>query len=276
MANPDILYHYCGVNGFLGIIQSKVLWLSIASMMNDYMEQKWLLNKAIQQLRKFRGITHQHLIKLLREILNHDNSPSICCFSSEPDLLSQWRAYCDDGAGYAIGFSKKELESLISKHKSLSLIRVNYEEDEQEAMIAPLVVEKLTEIINQYKRDKMRNPKKEVVDLGYEIRKIAMGCKNPGFMEEREWRIVYEGFYSHIIPWKVVRCDFISDISFRNSGTRLVPYFTLPFPVDAIKEIRLGPKNFARENRESLRSLLFVNGYDYRHLNIINSEATYR
>ena len=31
--------------------------------------------------------------------------PYVCCFSSEPDLLSQWRASSDDGAGFAIGFS---------------------------------------------------------------------------------------------------------------------------------------------------------------------------
>ncbi|WP_416152053.1 DUF2971 domain-containing protein [Pseudomonas sp. Bout1] len=32
------------------------------------------------------------------------------CFSKAGDVLSQWRAYADDGQGYAIGFDSKLLK----------------------------------------------------------------------------------------------------------------------------------------------------------------------
>ena len=32
----------------------------------------------------------------------------ICSFSENGDLLSQWRGYCPDGEGYAIGFKQPE------------------------------------------------------------------------------------------------------------------------------------------------------------------------
>lgn len=44
---------------------------------------------------------------------SHDNF--ITCFSSFGDILSQWRAYADDGAGFSIGFKRAELERLLNK-----------------------------------------------------------------------------------------------------------------------------------------------------------------
>lgn len=42
----EMLYHYCGVNAFKEIIESKCLWLSHIRYMNDYMEHRWLLERA--------------------------------------------------------------------------------------------------------------------------------------------------------------------------------------------------------------------------------------
>ena len=43
---------------------------------------------------------------------------------------------------------------------------------------------------------------------------------------------------------------------FRVTCRGIVPYYTLPFPEAAVTEIRSGPKNYARTNRESLESFL--------------------
>ena len=47
---PDTLYHYCGVAAFHGIITGKEIWLSDASSVNDYMEYRWLIDKAIKRI----------------------------------------------------------------------------------------------------------------------------------------------------------------------------------------------------------------------------------
>jgi hypothetical protein len=245
-------------------------------MLNDYMEQQWLVNKAIQHLKVFRKSSHQNLIKLLREILKSKESPYISCFSSEPDLLSQWRAYSDDGAGYAIGFSRIHIETIISSiNLGLSLVPINYDEHKQEEMISPMV-ETLQEILDKYKKEKSFNPKSAIVRLGSKIRNLAIGCKNPGFSEEKEWRIVYNQYLFDVVPWTALSGKVLSTILFRNNNSRIVPYFSLAFPTEAITEIRLGPKNFARNDRNSLRSLLIASGFKYRNVKIINSEASYR
>ena len=47
---PDTIYHYCGVSGFHGILESKTLWMSDAYSMNDYTEHRLILDKAVEQL----------------------------------------------------------------------------------------------------------------------------------------------------------------------------------------------------------------------------------
>jgi hypothetical protein len=39
-----LIYHYCGPDAFLKIVQSKEIWLSHQATMNDSEEGKWLLS----------------------------------------------------------------------------------------------------------------------------------------------------------------------------------------------------------------------------------------
>lgn len=132
---PDTLYHYCGVSGFYGIITNNNLWLTDIYFMNDYMEHVWLIEKAYKRLCEMRKTCDKESIKSLLDRFPVGFPPYICCFTSEPDLLSQWRAYSDDGAGFAIGFSRKVLEEQISHHTRdgirILLSKVEYDENEQ-------------------------------------------------------------------------------------------------------------------------------------------------
>ena len=44
------------------------------------------------------------------------NLSFLACFSSRGDLLSQWGAYADEAAGFAIGFSGPGIDALCSNH----------------------------------------------------------------------------------------------------------------------------------------------------------------
>ncbi|WP_335984903.1 DUF2971 domain-containing protein [Fusobacterium polymorphum] len=39
----------------------------------------------------------------------------ICCFSGDGDLLSQWRAYADDGRGISVGFKKSQIKDFLKE-----------------------------------------------------------------------------------------------------------------------------------------------------------------
>ena len=47
IGKPEVIYHYCDANGFVGIVQNKALWLSDAYYMNDYLEHRLIIDKAI-------------------------------------------------------------------------------------------------------------------------------------------------------------------------------------------------------------------------------------
>ena len=49
----------------------------------------------------------------------------ICCFSGDGDLLSQWRAYADDGKGISIGFKKSGIKEFL-KGIEVELFDIEY------------------------------------------------------------------------------------------------------------------------------------------------------
>lgn len=51
----------------------------------------------------------------------------ICCFSGDGDLLSQWRAYADDGKGISIGFKKSKIKEFL-REIEIETIDIEYKE----------------------------------------------------------------------------------------------------------------------------------------------------
>lgn len=125
---PSVFYHYCSVDTFLSIINNSNIWLSDAEKTNDYTEMKWLFSKihetveqALLSYQKFfseevilksKKLTYQIAENLLNKkapIVQNSKS-FLACFSESGDLLSQWRAYGNDGNGIAIGFNPSIFE----------------------------------------------------------------------------------------------------------------------------------------------------------------------
>lgn len=115
---PDIVYHYCTLQGFLGIIQNASLWMSDISKSNDDVECIYVRNQIKQRIeQEIEADTKaMHAWEIGYEINSdmHDAMLTyVACFSEKEDCLSQWRGYADDGKGMAIGFNKKVLEQLV-------------------------------------------------------------------------------------------------------------------------------------------------------------------
>jgi hypothetical protein len=113
-----IIYHYCSTSTFLAIIERKRLRLSDVNTMNDYGEAHWAYDKFIQAInndlnkydRKFFDYVDEFVsgIQLL-------TLPLISCFSMEGDMLSQWRAYADNGLGVALGVDAGLIKRLAAR-----------------------------------------------------------------------------------------------------------------------------------------------------------------
>lgn len=142
------IYHYCSLETFSQIVKNKTIRLSDLNKTNDYMEKKWgkdLLYGVLCDELKRNGIdmnlkedywysdnAHNHMEQLENEIklfLKHQTL--IVCFSKESDMLSQWRAYGDDGKGVSIGFDVSMLKRALKGEKHLFIGDVIYRKDKQ-------------------------------------------------------------------------------------------------------------------------------------------------
>ena len=143
---PQTLYHYCSVEAFLQIIETKSIRLSSVLGFNDYLETKWiepLIEAAIEPKKTaknelFFDTVMQHY---------HDNQtiPFMTCFSSDGDTLSQWRAYAADGYGFAIGLNPKyfplerQAPYLRDDEHAIGISEVVYNQEAQHDLVKKVI-----------------------------------------------------------------------------------------------------------------------------------------
>lgn len=85
---------------------------------------------------KYSEEAYDHIEQLngdINQYLKHQSL--ITCFSFENDLLSQWRAYGQDGEGMAIGFDFAYLKRLFEGQKEILIDKVSYKEKEQKGLL---------------------------------------------------------------------------------------------------------------------------------------------
>jgi hypothetical protein len=128
----DILWHYTNGSGFLGILQSGMIYATQVSCLNDTTETKYaqdIYKKAVTELiREREGDTEAvtFLNQVLEFVKEEPDSPThgvskffVTCFSGDEDELTQWDRYSKPN-GYAIGFRARGLvranESDLPRH----------------------------------------------------------------------------------------------------------------------------------------------------------------
>jgi len=253
--DDELIYHYCRPETFLSIVSSGSIWLSASYTLNDVSEHSWgysMLQRAAKTLESEIG---REFIKKSYEpvVMGYLHSMlMIACFSLDADVLSQWRAYGDDGRGFAIGFSPKQIQTPAKK------LRVLYDEDAQ-----------MQELIGNLKHI-FEFEKSVGFKYGDQFQSHLFGVgldlcayKHPAFREESEIRfahvcaIIPEGKSRKIVPLGArgpdgERLSEPLKTHFRMSDGVLVPYviadYTNGGAVAPIKQIVLGPRN---KNHES-------------------------
>lgn len=270
-------FHYTDIHGLLGILGSSSLRMCSYRTMNDSMELKWSIRKKLDAIKKEVSVPLQY--DFLTEIESSLNSVPLhaylTCFSSEKDLLSQWRAYGDDGKGVAIGF---DLKATHFDHRAPSIepyqsdmlagyFDVLYDSESLQVGINAYI-ELFSKYIDILKQEPSK--KKEFADqIAVYMLQGSVAHKNPAFKEEKECRIIN-------LTYQNYKGDFIgvtSDIKFKASGKKLTSYFEYKFPKNIVTEIVLGPK--AEIDEKELYLFLEKNGYG-DHIMITHSSASYR
>ncbi len=114
---PEIIYHYTNDIGMRGILETGKIWLTDVFSLNDPSELRHGCDLAVGALthgfNEDRPEIEQfccHLAEMLRLGIEEIAHFFTCSFSETGDDLGQWRAYADDGHGFALGFDAATLE----------------------------------------------------------------------------------------------------------------------------------------------------------------------
>lgn len=274
----ELLYHYCDAEAFLAICTSKKMRFSDIFSMNDFMEMHWgyrIWEKAASALIDTVG---REFLDKIDEVFHNSGIFGLVvtsCFSLDGDVLSQWRAYADDGQGYAIGFNARDLIQLPTRP-----LRVLYDEEAQVQEVKKIVaslhkVEKTAD--EQYGSDF-----REICHiLAYDLAAL----KNPAFSEEKEIRLI------HVLDFNKSNASLrLTDaggyafgkesegvsVQFRMKGNVPTPFIELDFTdngnINPVKKVIMGPRNDALPSAISI----FLETTGIGSVDVEKSKASYR
>ncbi|MCF7982409.1 MAG: DUF2971 domain-containing protein [Pseudomonadales bacterium] len=216
MAQDELIYHYTTITGLNGIISSRSVWASDCRYLNDRKE-------IVHAIDLFLDRYDENSKKILSLALHwYGFSRAHCVFSlsRSPRVLSQWRAYGEDGRGAAIGFRRKYLPG-IGKTSSRFLVDCIYHDH---GSFLDGVVEKRGEDIEALR--KMHTDSGGAADSFWKLidkdpEPLArvygqlLRLKNPAFEEEQEVRLVMS------VPIREVRTRVAKGL--------IIPYVEHPF-----------------------------------------------
>jgi hypothetical protein len=269
-----MVYHYCSVENFLKIIQSKELWLFNSKKMNDYLETNWINHLIDDKLSKIKEkITKEKLDTIIQHYNLNKWWSYLICFSKDGDVLSQWRAYSKDGTGVSIGFNENDFGiekkiPVLGAHWEIStgLCDCIYDDEEQRNIINNILdVEKINSSDITY-----------AAIMAIKLRPYSLVFKNQKFYEEREVRLIHIPSILTDKDNKSIIMNNISEVDFMTKGNDISSFFKLKlrdkFSSNLIPNIILGPKN--RMEPDDLMFFLAENGLTETQVEY--SKASYR
>lgn len=184
----------------------------------------------------------------------------ICCFSKEGDLLSQWRAYANDGKGFSIGFDIKKLDEYISEEKTITLEEVNY------------IEEKIDINENEIKKISKNFPKIDFLSNDYELDKLIE--ESVTYDNESKVYFVFSSILLSYIP-KIINKYFKDKNVLNEFAMNKVKKFSKikssTFSEEKEFRIIIIEKNIDEENNSSILS-----GFKYRESKDNNDFIRYK
>ncbi|MEY4318259.1 MAG: hypothetical protein RI902_2067 [Pseudomonadota bacterium] len=263
----NLVYHYCSAHAFESIVRNKSIWLSPLKHSNDLTEGQYAVHRLRElMMRQQKMAKATEKFECFIDLLSNSHECAGLCFSKEPDLLSQWRGYADDGRGFSIGFLKNSLLRLSensSKYNShdvmgLKLLDVEYDQNCQDLMLVP-IADRLSTSKSQ----------EETINTLRDFLKIVYILKDKSFSEEKELRLVR---WMNINDSKL-GVKIFTDMQYKVTGGQLTPYIDLPFKKDLrlIDKVIIGPKNTSQI--EHIKNFLHMNGQ--QEVSVEKSEIPY-
>ena len=256
IAAPEHLFHYTTAEGLIGIVESGKLWASSASFLNDSSEPSYAMDTikrafedvscALQPNSVAARALQGYWQELQNRLRNEAPDVYVFCFCESPDLLSQWRGYGAQCAGYALGFSSAQLQKYVveqGRSEGLYLMKIAYEKRDQENEAKDV----LTQVASAAEpadrascgaRDETRHRTDRIVGslrsaAFSEVVRLSAKFKAGAFREEREWRLVQ---FAHRGTIQVLQ-----HVRFRSGTKAITPFLELNVGRPPIEKVTVGP-----------------------------------
>jgi hypothetical protein len=280
------VFHYCSAATLIAILTKRTLRFSDLSRLNDAEEQIWgerqVFLECLERLRSGRGVPvdFPHVPEEFLSALSsgwaqvaESFQPFVCCFSSDGDSLSQWRAYAADGQGFAIGFARTHFKGLPAH-----TMRVEYSPETQlSEMFSALKF--IYELIPSNEHWNMADDAFESALIRLVGRSISY--KNPAFRDEKEVRSAFLVGTSTTESGRILRptAGYVSqrksklfDIQFEARNNVVVPFVDIPFsPENAkITHINIGPRSL--NSVDDIRQLVGTLGLSSVQIDVAGSQ----
>lgn len=260
---PHTLYHYTNSAVLVSIIQSRKIRLSARWHLNDPREGEdfeSLLSEYVSTKR-----TGEEKAKIALESLNSLHF-YVTCFSEQGDLLSQWRAYAQDGEGISIGFNREHLFKCLATQSEMVVRPIEYADNLGDLSVDGEAYKAFCTILTHGTA-----PSDKVLQT---LAKIRWAIKRKAYQEEKEHRLILtsdnpSSTFMQLGKTKIKR-------QFFGAKTELRDYVEVEFDATdwefLISEVVIGPKN--RTNITVLQDFLVANGLPNTRISI--SAAHYR
>jgi hypothetical protein len=194
---PERLWHYTDGAGAMGIIQNKNLRAGHLGYMNDTSEVNHAVTLSAKVAGRLLDEMPEHRDVLIRWVKYVTDSPPpswapnvfAVCFTTEPDLLSQWRGYATGPGGpFCLGFPFEQIDSRAKTEWSLR--KCEYSRDAQEQLLE----HRMRRAFERASSSFSLSPEGRLESLEYShlrlsVFSIAPLFKHPDFVEEQEWRL---------------------------------------------------------------------------------------
>lgn len=274
---PSKVYHYTDLEALRGIVRTGVIRATHLNYMNDPLEIQYghkLCKEVLTEAASKSVGKAKDLAQFGLEAFEEFSDPSwaytmayCVSFTESRDELTQWRAYANNGRGIAIGFDFSKLKDVLRSGHDINepgfrLVKMTYSPDEQHRILQKFwkaVTDSYLLVLEEGETGNYEDPKEQLGQYGAaQMLRLAGSFKQPGFIEENEWRAlpVYMGE------------PYPRNISFRVRNGYLIPYMEMRMRKDVegslvpISEIIIGPSLDDPAISETLNLFLYALGYD--------------
>lgn len=294
-----VLYHYTGLDSFMGMIESNNLWMSKGTFLNDSNELIYItaIVKNIraemkEQIREgFRDKEEAELAeRMFLEQLDHTLSRFqsdidldefevyILSLTENKDSLALWYNY-SKGDGYSIGFSSEEMLKRINEFSrktqnqhNLVYGHVIYDRKKQENILMDFFMETIGFIFQSKNRLSEEDINNLLSDHLFTIIAVcSIFFKNEAFRSEEEYRIAFP----RIIAPEIKNENM--PVMFRAQNGVIIPFISVDFqPRLPVSHVTIGPKNNINVAKAGIEHYLKSKGYNWEEITISKSVAELR